>query len=509
MGDTISTAREYRERLFADTHRPAFHFTITSGSGHPGDPNGAFFADGVYHLMYLYRHPVTNGFHWGHVSSRDLLHWTHHPDALTVCQGDGGCYSGGAFVDEDGTAYLSFWKKPTPGSENDCGAIALACAKSPYVHWDRMEPFVLGATEYGICEMLINGKTVYLASADPSNIWKMNGHYYIQTGNKRVLDQYGREETSMPEYRGAWTDLLRSDDLRHWTYIGRFYDHLSFPKNADWPDETEDDMCPSFLPLYDAPSKGNFTGKYLQLFISHNKGCQYFVGELKGETFLPQYHGRMSRANHDFFAPEALVDDKNRHIMWAWLHDFRKDDYPRFGWAGVYSFPRLLWWKDEQLHMAPAEELEQLQFHHQVFPVSGQRVFPVVNGACFRLRAVWKVAKRECAGFRVRANQSGTAYTEIYVDREAGTLVLDTTHSGGETVPVKEELPFLLKKNESLRLDIFVDRSVVEVYANNRQAICRQIFPEDPSGAVGVSAIGNVDSLLKLEAWELFPSNPC
>ena len=42
-------------------------------------------------------------------------------------------------------------------------------------------------------------------------------------------------------------------------------------------------MCPSFLPLYDAKENGNKTDKWLQLFISHNKGCQYYIGTLDGE----------------------------------------------------------------------------------------------------------------------------------------------------------------------------------------------------------------------------------
>ena len=76
--------------------------------GHPGDPNGAFFHNGRYHLMYLYER-TGSGVSWGHVSSKDMLHWRHHPDAIGPGDGDEGCFSGGAFVDDDGTAILSYW----------------------------------------------------------------------------------------------------------------------------------------------------------------------------------------------------------------------------------------------------------------------------------------------------------------------------------------------------------------------------------------------------------------
>ncbi len=102
--------RQYRELLLKDDYRPAYHFAFPDDNGVPGDSNGAFYADGRYHLMYLYRNTTAQAYHWGHVSSTDLLHWRHHPDALAAEDGDEGCFSGGAFVDSDGTAYLTFWK---------------------------------------------------------------------------------------------------------------------------------------------------------------------------------------------------------------------------------------------------------------------------------------------------------------------------------------------------------------------------------------------------------------
>jgi beta-fructofuranosidase len=48
-----------------------------------------------------------SGFCWGHISSGDLIHWRHHPDAIGPGHGDEGYFSGGAFVDDNGAAYLS------------------------------------------------------------------------------------------------------------------------------------------------------------------------------------------------------------------------------------------------------------------------------------------------------------------------------------------------------------------------------------------------------------------
>ena len=87
----------------------------------------------------------------------------------------------------------------------------------------------------------------------------------------------------------------------------------------------------------------------------HNKGAQYYIGALQGETFIPKEHGRFSWADNTCFAPEALIDNKNRQIGWFWLQDNPEDDYNRFAWSGVYGLPREFWY-DGGLRMAPIDE---------------------------------------------------------------------------------------------------------------------------------------------------------
>lgn len=511
MEEKIIASREYRELLLADPYRPTYHFAVPDDLGFPGDPNGAFYADGVYHLMYLYKNSRDDQFCWGHISSVDLLHWRHHPDALAGNPEQVGFFSGGGFVDEDKTAYISYWKIPGEKVpwETPVG-VAIARSKPPYDRWEELEPLAVKATVNGITDMVIDGETVHLGCADPSNIWKSNGYYYMQMGNKVVLDSYGRGEDAPEKYKGDWTDLFRSKDLYHWEYVHRFYQNTH--AGEDWPDATEDDMCPSFLPLYDAKSGGNPTGKWLQLFISHNKGCQYYIGKLEGETFIPEQHGRMSWNDNTFFAPEALVDDKNRHILWAWMrdnpHDNAKEDYEKYGWSGAYSFPRVVWLKDNVLHMAPAEELDRLQYNHQSFNTLTDAVVPVKNGECFRLKAEWNLSGgcENKVGFRLRVSEDGNEYTEIYLDKAANVLVFDASHSGNLGCPIKEVAPFSLADGENLSLDIFVDKSFVEVYANERQAICRRVYPTDPAHSMSVMLVGN-KAPETLDAWEMAPAN--
>ena len=509
MKDLRVSARIYREKLLGDPYRPGYHFAIPDGNGVPGDSNGAFFADGRYHLMYLYWNESSEAFHWGHMSSTDLLHWRNHPDCLTAERGDKGCFSGGAFVDDDQTAYLTFWKFESKDFSEDNGGIDIACSRPPYDKWERIRPIAINGSRdvWGTVDIEINGEIKHISCADPSNIWKNDGWYYMQTGNKCVLDEYGRAENAPQEYKGDWTDLFRSRDMRTWEYVHRFYVN---PKRGidNWPDDTEDNMCPSFLPLPDRKRGGRLTDKWLQTFISHNKGAQYFIGTLQDEKFIPEQHGRFSWNDNTYFAPENLIDDKNRQISWSWLLDNPDGDLEKYGWTGVYNFPRLFWYEDGMLKMAPAEELDALQYNPQSFEINGAGKIAVKNGESFRIKADICMNGASKAGFAVRCDDAHRQYTEIYYDKAAGKLVFDATGSGSAGRPIREEAPFELEDGEKLSLDIFVDKSVIEVYANERQAICRRVFPDYPDRALGVRAISNGADFGTVRAWEMSPTNP-
>jgi beta-fructofuranosidase len=68
--------------------------------------------------------------------------------------------------------------------------------------------------------------------------------------------------------------------------------------------------------------------------------------------------------------------------------------------------------------------------------------------------------------------------------------------------------PFRLEVNELLTLRVLLDKSIVEVYANDRQAVVRRIYPTYPA-SVGVKLFseGGAMRVHRLTAWEMMPSN--
>jgi len=473
--------------------------------------------------MYLYNRRGVhawkdNGFCWGHISSHDLVHWRHHPDAIGPGDGDGGCFSGGGFVDEDGTAYLSYWRLGT--TEDGVERTGIGIARSSdrhYETWEKMDIPSLDGTEFGIIERKDEkGNQQYLGNSDSSNIWKKDGVYYMEAGNLLVLNKLGREENSPIQYRGDWVDLFSSTDLIDWKFVHRFYQRDT---ENNWTQESEDDMCPSFLPLPASPEGGEMSGKYLQLFISHNLGCQYYIGnyDTQRDLFIPETHGRMTWVDNTFFAPEALIDGQGRQIMWAWLTDNAHkelDDAVEDGWCGVYGLPRVLWLGDDNtLRIAPAQELQTLRYNKKCFDsitlADGSAYeLDVTNSRSCEITFNVDLQSAQKAGIRVRSSADNEETTLLYYDATLKKLIFNSTASGPLGRTVVEEAPLELPENERLNLRVFIDNSVVEIFANDRQAITRRVYPErNDSDHVSFFCQGGTATFSEIETWEMMPSN--
>jgi len=112
-------------------------------------------------------------------------------------------------------------------------------------------------------------------------------------------------------------------------------------------------------------------------------------------------------------------------------------------------------------------------------------------------------------GVKICVSPDGQEETSIYYDAAEGKLKVDTRKSGPEDTPkTVEAAPFELNDGERLKLRIFVDKSVVEVFANSRQAVMRRIYPsrEDSVGGSLFSTGGDTE-VHTLEAYKITPSN--
>ena len=239
--------------------------------------------------------------------------------------------------------------------------------------------------------------------------------------------------------------------------------------------------------------------------------------DTENHLFLPESHGRMTWVDSMFFAPEALIDDRGSQIMWSWVRDggLSFEDAIRAGWFGTYGIPRVLWLADEgTLGLAPAPELEALRYNASewsdaTLSSGGEQKLDGINGTSCELQmTVADSGSAQRAGVKVRCSPDGTEATSIYYDAQKQRLCCDTTASGSRGARVVEEAPLDLKPDEPLELQIFVDNSVVEVFANRRQAITRLVYPGASSDRIRLFSDGGSATFQGPRGWEMMPSNP-
>ena len=226
-------------------------------------------------------------------------------------------------------------------------------------------------------------------------------------------------------------------------------------------------------------------------------GCQYYVGDYKRDKFFPEVHGRMTWNDNAFFAPEALIDGNGRQIMWSWIFDDRPDSLKKYNrWTGTYGLPRSLWvGEDGTLRMRPVKELETLRMNETLLSNvkvnSGSEVkLNDLGSELMELEVTIQPNNASQYGIKVCVSEDGREETVVSYDGIDKKLEVDTRKSGlGFGRKILEEAPFELKKDEPLVLRIFIDKSIIEVYANNRQAITRRIYPT--LGGTGITLFSN------------------
>jgi len=463
----IDNTRELRAKLLSDRHRPTYHFVTPEGYCMPFDPNGNIFWNGRYHMGYIYQ---DKGVHfWGHVSSLDLLHWCQHPPSLfpTPDSPETGIFSGNCFINKKGEATMLY---------HGCGvgnSIA-TCADKNLDFWKKLpaNPIIPNPPS-----------GAPYASWDPHG-WLEGDTYYAIFGGKRPA-------------------IFKAKELDKWEYVGDLLAHA-----VEGVDINEDVSCPDLFKLGD---------KHLLVCISHRLGCRYYIGDWKDEQFYPEFHEQMSWVDNAFFAPESMEDDKGRRIMWAWIFDGRSGPTrTASGWSGTMSIPRILWLdENNNLLMRPIEELEQLRYHEQTLEnltveANSEQTLKSIQGDTIELLIEMAPDGAEQCGVKVCCSPDGEEGTLVYYDAVEKKLKIDARQSSlGEGPKNVEGGPFELKQGEILKLQVFIDKSVVEVFANERQGVMRRIYPtRKDSVGVALFSNGGATRVKSVKAWEMMPSNP-
>jgi beta-fructofuranosidase len=456
--------KEQLEKLVRDPQRPRYHFLPPMNW--MNDPNGLIQFNGAYHLFYQHNpHGAAWGnITWGHAVSNDMIYWKHLPHALHPDQpyDKGGVFSG-CVVNNDSVATAVY-----TGVRPEVQCIATSADMRTWTKHPANP--VIAAPPSG---MEVTG------FRDPC-VWKDGETWFMVVGS------------GIKDVGGAIL-LYRSPDLVRWEYVHPILIGDKDKTGTMWE-------CPNFFRLGDK--------WVLTISPIPFRRAIYFVGAFKDLKFTPEVQGEIDLGGA-LYAPQLFRDDTGRLILFGWLWENRKNA-EQWGWQGAQSLPRVLTLgKDNRLNFAPAKEAKSLRGKHTHFanltitPNSAD-LLKDVNDDCLEIVAEIEPVDAQQFGVKVRCSPDGEEETLITYSHHS--LAIDRTRSSLADEPEKDvrSAPFALGKDETLRLRIFLDRSVLEVFANGHTCLTSRIYPsQSDSLGVDLFTVGGVVKVKSLDVWEM------
>ena len=418
--------------------RPVYHHTPLYGW--MNDPNGMFYKDGVWHLYYQYNPYGSQweNMHWGHSTSKDLIHWEAQPMGL--------------------------------------------------------EPDWLGSIFSGSCVTNDNEVVAFYTSAGMHQTQSMA----VSKDGGRTFEKYSGNPvlttSDVPDFRDpkafwnedikAWNLILAagqemriysSKDLKEWKYessFGKEYGNHS----GVWE-------CPDLFKMKNEEMRNE---KWV-LLCNINPGgpfggsaTQYFVGQFDGHKFTCESMPTVTKwldYGKDHYATVSFYNaPDNRRVVLAWMSNWQyANQVPTKQYRSGNSIPR-----DLGLFRCGEETYVSVVPSKEMLAVRGAKVKKPTE-ACEII--VDTKGQTEI----VLSNAKGEQVTMSY-DGAKQTFSMDRTKSGDVSFSENFACTTVAPTYGQLKqLRIFIDRCSIEVFdTEGKIAMTNLVFPSEPYNTIKV-----------------------
>jgi fructan beta-fructosidase len=309
--------------------------------------------------------------------------------------------------------------------------------------------------------------------------------------------------------------ILDSPDLKNWTRRSTF--GPAGETAGAWE-------CPNFFEL---SVEGTNEKKWV-LIASRTTGApfggtgvRYIVGNFDGATFtseVPDAPELWADWGKDFYATNTWNDapaSPGQRVWIGWFDNWQYANFePSIPWRGVQTIPRTLALRRyaDGLHLVqrPVSQLRSLR--QEIFRLKNASVSDTsqkihksgTRGEVYELEAELQPGQAEEIGIRLRTDDHVAtvvgftpASREIWIDRTlSGEVSFSKDFPGRHAAQVEN--------NSSIKLHIFVDRSSIELFANDgERVISDRIYPPPGSDGIEFYEKGSGGKVISLTVWKL------
>ncbi len=478
---------ENKNKVNSDFWRQRYH--IQPEVGLINDPNGFVQVGDTYHMFYQWNplKPDHSSKYWGHVTSLDLLHWDKCETALRpdTVYTKNGVYSGSAIYDNE-KLYLIYTGnvKDKNNIRLSYQCVAISDSSREYQKFDRIEPVVINQPD---------GYTRHIR--DPK-IWKHNDKYYFVIGmqNNKFQGKVG---------------LYKSPDILNWEFLGE----ISGAHTGKFEDFGYMWECPDYFQL-----KDEITGEIKDILMFSPQGLEaegdlynniyqtgYIIGKLDYENykFIQETDFIEIDRGHDFYAPQSTLDNKNRRLLFGWMGIPEEDMHPTVEnyWIHCLTLPRVLTLRNNKIYSNPINEMKSIRLEDNAKNISYNGKIDSDNpfesqGTRYELQVEFtNIDLTKDFGIKLRI--SNESETVLKYDVNEKKIILNRSKNA-QIYKSDRKMSYNILSN-SLKLQIFVDSSSVEIFIDNgKEVFSSRIYPD--KYANGIEVFG--DAQIKLEKWE-------
>ena len=489
MSEMLEKARKYEEeqgKQIKAEDRPAFH--VSPYVGWMNDPNGFSYYQGEYHLFYQYNPYDTHwdSMHWGHVVSKDLLHWEYLPAALAPDKDYDkiGCFSGSAIELDDGRQLLMYTavdhETLEDGSKRDIQTQAVAVGDGrDYVKYEKNPVLTEKDLPEGASKVDFR---------DPK-IWKgKDGNFYCVIGS-RPADGSGQ------------ILLYRSANGFDWEFVSILAENKKrFGKMWECPDFYEVDgkhvlvvspmaMMPEGLKFHVGHSVIYLTGTY-------DKKTHQFIRE----DVQPLDSGI------DFYAPQSMQTPDGRRVMIAWMQAWPNSKFVPDGvkYFGQMTVPREINYRNGKLIQQPVRELENYRGErvlHENVEITEETTLEGIRGRVLDMTVKLNVTD-ELKSFTIKAAADEKYASFISYDAKKEVLTIDRSRSGYLYDILHSRDIQVSPVDGEVTLRILMDRFSMEIFINDgSQTATMVIFTPQEADEITFQAEGKAE--ISIEKYDL------
>ncbi len=479
-------------RFADDILRPRFHGM--PAAGWTNECSGMVYSDGRYHLFFQKNAdgPYMARLHWGHISSENLYDWREEKIALApgAPYDIKGCWSGCVFTDETVT-----------GGKPAIIYTAVDYAKATIAYASPVDETLIDWNKKA-SNPIINGRPSGLSDDFRDPYFFRNGEdAYIIVGSSKN----GVGTTTLHRYNstsGSWSN--NGDLFFTGTSAGADGRFWEMPTITEMPDGKW---------LFTATPLETLQGVRTLYWTGSIDAEGHFVPDANSNT--PRLIEMNSREGFGLLSPTIYRHDGKTIVLGIVPDKLPATTNWKLGWAHCYSLPRE--WSlasDGSLVQKPFEGLKGLRtdeaFSRSRFDLDGAITLDPVDGREVEICAVFEVGTSDF-GFNIFKNAS--AEGRIYYSPSTGELIADFSRlpriindQGVYDGIYRCPLPVRPAAGSSLKLNIFIDHSIIDIFVNDLWATSIRVFPTDVDGTDLEVFSNSTVKVNDLKAWVLSPA---